>query len=105
MSGDRIEILRINQEYLTLTHERIERIYRDGTNVRAMTDRANYETLLGLFHEARTTRRVTEGLYGRIAEDRSVRRFHVKITYLSGDDIRSLFFITYEPHGEGGARE
>ncbi len=97
LTGDKIEILRINDEYLAMTHDQLERIYSLGTDVRTLTTAENYRELLTLFGRALDTKTAAEGRYARLGPDGALHRYHVKITYLSGDRIRSLFFITYNP--------
>lgn len=97
LSGDKIELLRINDEYLSMTHDDMERIYSLGTDVRTLTTPANYQELLALFGRALERKGAAEGGYTRLGPDGAFHRYHVKITYLSGDRVRSLFFITYNP--------
>ena len=97
LSGDKIELLRINDEYLSMTRDQLERIYSLGTDVRTLTTPANYQELLALFRSALERKGAAEGGYTRLGPDGAFHRYHVKITYLSGDRIRSLFFITYNP--------
>ena len=97
MNSDTIEILRINDEYLAMTRDRLERIYTKGTDVRTLTTPQNHAQLLTLFRQSLAAKSVTTGEYTRLSEDGTHRRYLVKITYLSGDAIRALFFITYNP--------
>jgi hypothetical protein len=99
MSGDKIEILRINDEYLALTQDSIERVYTAGTDVRSLATPADYQHLHGLFRQAQEQRRAAEGLRG----DGTFQRLYVKINFLSGDDARALFFITYTAAPREGA--
>jgi diguanylate cyclase (GGDEF)-like protein len=99
LSGERIEILRINDEYLAMTGDSLERIYTLGTDVRSLTTPQNYQVLLALCHSALEKRGSTEGEYTRIGQDGGLTPYHVKISYLSGDQVRALFFITYNPLG------
>jgi len=103
MSGDNIEILRINDEYLALTQDSIERVYTAGTDVRSLATPTDYQHLHRLFRQALEQRRTTEGVYNRLRGDGTRQRLHVKVNYLSGDDARALFFITYTAAPEEGA--
>jgi hypothetical protein len=95
MAEDDIEILRINDEYLAVTHDHAERIYQNGFNVRKLTTKNGYQGLLMLFKRALESRGISEGKYPRISEDGSHQKFHIKVKYLSGDASRALFFVTY----------
>lgn len=103
LCGEQIEILRINEEYLALTGDSLSRVYHEGTDVRALTTQEHYAALLSLFRQAMAERSAAEGVYRRLREDGSFQTLCVKITYLSGDGVRSLFFLTYtSPTGEEG---
>ncbi|MCE5344310.1 MAG: diguanylate cyclase [Eubacteriales bacterium] len=97
MIGDNIEILRINDEYLAVTHDHAERIYTCGSDVRTMTTKEGYQCLQVLFRRALETRGISEGNYLRIGEDGSHQKYRLKVKYLSSDATRSLFFVTYLP--------
>ncbi|MDD3214584.1 MAG: hypothetical protein PHY64_12990, partial [Eubacteriales bacterium] len=103
-NGGRIELLRINEEYLVMTGDQTERLYTEGTNVRALTTEEDYRQLQGMLQEACDTRGFAEGLYNRYDEHGNLKRYKVKIKFLTGDEARSLFFITYWPisHGQEG---
>ncbi|NLI20603.1 MAG: EAL domain-containing protein [Clostridiales bacterium] len=104
LCGDTLEVLRINDEYLSMTGDSIERLYRAGKDVRALTTEENYRKLLSMFREAYESQGVAEGEYRRLSEAGVFMDFHVKIRFISGDQVRSLFFITYQPIPEGGDR-
>lgn len=97
LSGDTIELLRINEEYLVLTGDRTEHIYRCGKNVQALTTNQEYQRLLTLFAKAFETQGAVESDYLRISQDGVQRRYRIKVKFLSGDTLRSLYFITYMP--------
>ncbi|MEA5146552.1 MAG: hypothetical protein VB041_11005, partial [Candidatus Limiplasma sp.] len=81
----------------------LSRVYHEGTDVRALTTQEHYAALLSLFRQATAERSAAEGVYRRLREDGSFQTLRVKITYLSGDGVRSLFFLTYtSPTGEEG---
>lgn len=101
MTGEHIEILRINDAYLALTGDSMERIYRDGTDARNLTTPENYRQLIALFHDTLGKREPREALYNRLAENGSMHRYRVRITFLTGDLSRALFFITYTKCEEG----
>ena len=103
MSGDRIEVLRTNDEYLAMTGDSVERIYKYGTDVRTLTTPENYRELLALFNSALESQGIADGTYQRTNEKGIYQNYRVKIRYLSGDAARSLFFITYQSLSEGGA--
>jgi len=63
-----------------------------------------YRKLLSMFREAYESQGVVEGEYRRLSEAGVFMDFHVKIRFISGDQVRSLFFITYQPIPEGGDR-
>ena len=92
-----IELLRINEEYLALTGDRTEHIYQCGKNVQALTTNQEYNRLLALFAKAFETQGAVESEYLRFSQDGVQRRYHVKVKFLSGDTLRSLYFITYMP--------
>ena len=97
MSGDNIEILRVNDAYVTMTQSSVEKIYEHGANVRNLTTQENYQSLLTLFGQALTTRQIVESDYARAAKGAPTQYFHIKINYLSGDAVRALFFVAYNP--------
>jgi diguanylate cyclase (GGDEF)-like protein len=97
MSGTNIELLRINQEYLAATGDRAERVYQSGTSLRKLTTGEAYQNLLALFKQAFDTQGVAEGTYRHLGEDGSQRAIRLKVKFLSGDAVRSLFFVTYLP--------
>ena len=97
LNGDTIELLRINEEYLALTGDRTEHIYQCGKNVQALTTNQEYNRLLALFAKAFETQGAVESEYLRFSQDGVQRRYHVKVKFLSGDTLRSLYFITYMP--------
>ncbi len=105
LNGKNLELLRINQEYLAVTGDSAERVYQSVTNVVKLTTDEEYKHLLQLFGQAFETQGTAEGSYNRLCEDGSMRAFHVKIKFLTGDTVRSLFFVTYQPAGEATAPE
>jgi len=97
MNGENIELLRINREYLAMTGDRSEHIYKNGTNVRTLTTEEGYGHLLSLFRQAFQTQGVAEGIYRRYTESGDLCDYRLKIKFLTGEAVRSLFFITYWP--------
>ncbi|NCB36061.1 MAG: EAL domain-containing protein, partial [Clostridia bacterium] len=102
LNGDNLEILRINDEYLSMTGDSIKRIYTMGTHVNNLTTEENYQNILRTTKKALETKGAVEVDYYRTNEDGTQKKYHLKIRYLTGDQMRSLFFITYLPTVEKG---
>jgi hypothetical protein len=97
MSDGKIELLRVNDEYLSVTKDHTERIYHYASNIEGLTTREGYRELIALFNRAFETRSSGEGEYLRIDENGVQRKYHVKVRYLTGDGVRALFFVVYLP--------
>ncbi len=97
MNGNTIELLRINEEYLSVTGDKADRLYRCGTNVRALTTDEDYQQLFALFRRAFETQDAAEGTYHRLSEENQLRVYKMRVKYLTGDAVRSLYFVTYLP--------
>ena len=102
LNGDNLEILRTNDEYLKMTGDSINRIYTMGTHVVNLTTAEHYQKLIALTRQALDTQGTVEAEYLRNNEDGTQHLYRLKIHYLTGDHIRSLFFITYLPIEEKG---
>ena len=96
LNADNIELLRINKEYLHVTGDTLERIYKHGMSVPNLVSGQDYPHVLRLFRCALRDRGTTETDFHRLCESGAVLPFHIKIHYLAGDEVRSLFFITYQ---------
>jgi len=96
LSGDSIELLRINKEYMHLTGDTPEHIYLNGTSVLNLVNAQDYPRILMLFRQALDTHGSTETAFRRLGPDGIQVPYHVKIRYMAGDAVRSLFFITYQ---------
>ncbi|HNW86010.1 MAG TPA: diguanylate cyclase [Candidatus Limiplasma sp.] len=99
---DNIEILRTNHEYMAMTGDSPDRVYSTDVIMRRLAAEGTMPYLLQLFHQAFESQGAVDGEYKRVSENGQIRRYHVKVRYLTGDNVRSLFFITYQPILDGG---
>ncbi len=97
LNGDTIELLRVNQQYLEITGDHVERVYQQGTDVRNLTTSEEYPHLLRLFQTALETQGIAEGVYRRSNENGSIVKYRLNVKYLIGNETRSLYFLTYWP--------
>ena len=85
-----------------MTGDSAERIYTADIVMRSLAAEGTAPNLLQLLHQAYESRSIVHGMYDRVAQDGSLRRFRIQVRYLTGDVVRSLFFITYQPITGGG---
>ncbi len=92
MHNDKLEVVRVNDEYLTMTGCSMEHFFGDNSNVLDWVHVSDREAAVFMFREARTEQRAATGRYRHRRADGSYIWVQTKVKFLTGNDTRSLFF-------------
>ena len=105
LAGDNVEIVRVNDAYLRMTGESPDSVFKRGTSVTSWMNPEAYRRIVDGLHAIIDTDTPSEGGYERILPDGTARTLRYHARYLTGDDKRSLYFVTYQiadSDGKGG---
>ena len=95
MTENNVEIVRVNDEYLRMTHETPQSMYSRGTSISSWLSAEDYRRVSEALEGARLTGKPAEGRYQRGMPDGECCTIRYNARYLAGDEKRSLFFVTY----------